>query len=119
MLTRVESAFRSMKSSLGIRPIFHRKEKRSDAHLFISVLAYHILHAIEWGSRRHGDNRFWSSIRDELSTHQRLTVEFDQHTETRVHHHLRLCTRAEPGHALIYRNLGLESTPMPRKMCAI
>jgi transposase len=120
MLTRVESAFRSMKSSLGLRPIFHHKEDRSDAHLFISVLAYHILHAIEWKSRRHGDNRFWSSIRDELSTHQRLTIEFDQHTETGIqHHHLRLCTRAEPGHDLIYRNLGLKSEPISRRMCTI
>ena len=120
MLTRLESAFRSMKSSLGLRPIFHHKEDRSDAHLFISVLAYHILHAIEWRSRRHGDNRFWSSIRDELSTHQRLTVELEQHNETGVqHHHLRLCTRAEPGHELVYRNLGLKSEPIPRRMCTI
>lgn len=120
MLTRVESAFRSMKSSLGLRPIFHHKEVRSDAHLFISVLAYHILHAVEWESRRHGDNRFWSSLRDELSTHQRLTVEFDQHTASGVqHHHLRLCARAEPGHALIYRNLGLKNVPLHRRICTI
>jgi transposase len=38
MLTRVESAFRSLKSSLGLRPNFHQIEERADAHLFISVL---------------------------------------------------------------------------------
>ena len=44
MLTRVERAFRNLKSDLGLRPIYHQKERRVDAHIFISVLAYHVLH---------------------------------------------------------------------------
>ncbi|MCF6246307.1 MAG: hypothetical protein L3J69_02990 [Desulfobacula sp.] len=48
MLTRIEGAFRSMKSYLGLRPIFHQNEKSANAHLLISVLAYHILHSIEY-----------------------------------------------------------------------
>ena len=50
MLTRVERAFRNLKSDLGLRPIYHQKERRVDAHIFISVLAYHVLHAIEYTS---------------------------------------------------------------------
>jgi len=38
-LTRVEEAFRCMKSELGTRPIFHQIARRTQAHLFISVLA--------------------------------------------------------------------------------
>ena len=60
MLTRVENAFRSMKSSLGLRPNFHQNEQRADAHMFISVLAYHILHAIEYRLGQCGDHRLWS-----------------------------------------------------------
>ncbi|HLE86580.1 MAG TPA: hypothetical protein VI727_02825 [Candidatus Brocadiaceae bacterium] len=44
MLTSVERAFRNLKSDLGLRPIYHQKERRVDAHIFISVLAYHVLH---------------------------------------------------------------------------
>mgnify|MGYP002639716539 FL=1 len=55
MLTRIENAFRSMKSHLGLRPVFHQNENRSDAHIFISVLAYHILHTIEYKLRQHGE----------------------------------------------------------------
>ena len=40
MLTDVESVFCSLKSELGLRPVYHRKQVRSDGHLFISVLAY-------------------------------------------------------------------------------
>ena len=38
-LTDVEAVFRSLKSELGLRPIFHHKQRRADGHLFISVLA--------------------------------------------------------------------------------
>ena len=38
-LTRVEEAFRCMKSELGTRPIFHQIARRTQAHLSISVLA--------------------------------------------------------------------------------
>ena len=47
MLGRIEASFKDMKSHPGMRPIFHRKESRVDAHMFISVLAYHLMHAIE------------------------------------------------------------------------
>jgi hypothetical protein len=40
MLTDLEAVFRSLKSELGLRPVFHHKESRVDGHLFITVLAY-------------------------------------------------------------------------------
>lgn len=39
-LTNIEAAFRSLKSDLGLRPIYHRKESRVDAHIFVAFLAY-------------------------------------------------------------------------------
>lgn len=39
-LTQIEAAFRSLKSELGIRPIYHQKEDRIDAHIFVAFLAY-------------------------------------------------------------------------------
>lgn len=47
LLTRVEAAFRATKSLLGERPIFHHLEKRTQTHIFLRVLAYHLLVAIE------------------------------------------------------------------------
>jgi transposase len=119
MLTRVESAFRSMKSSLGLRPNFHQTTERADAHMFISVLAYHILHTIEYRLRQRDDHRLWSTVRDVLSTHQRLTIEYNVKERNQVQrHHLRLCGNAEPEHKQIYENLGLKEVPLPRKRYA-
>lgn len=59
MLLDLEDAFRSMKSELGMRPIHHQTEFRCDGHLFITVLAYHILHTIRLKLRAHGITRTW------------------------------------------------------------
>src|SRR5207248_6384038 len=39
-LTQIELVFRTVKSELGIRPIYHQKEDRADAHIFVAFLAY-------------------------------------------------------------------------------
>ena len=39
-LSEVEAAFRDIKGDLSIRPIFHQREQRIEAHIFLSFLAY-------------------------------------------------------------------------------
>ena len=39
-LVAVEEAFKNLKGDLAIRPIFHQREKRIEAHIFIAFLAY-------------------------------------------------------------------------------
>jgi transposase len=39
-LVEVEAAFKNLTSELSIRPIFHRREDRIEAHIFVSFLAY-------------------------------------------------------------------------------
>ena len=46
MLTDLEAVFRSLKSELGLRPIYHHKPERTDGHLFITVLAYQLVQFI-------------------------------------------------------------------------
>jgi transposase len=120
MLSQVERAFRSLKSSLGLRPNFHQTEQRADAHLFISVLAYHILHIIEYRLRQQGDHRCWQTICRNLSTHQRLTIEFNVREQQETQHsHLRICSRPEPDHQLIYHRLGLSGNPLGRQIYVV
>lgn len=116
MLTRIERAFRCLKTSLGLRPVFHQLEPRSDSHMFISVLAYHILHTIESRLRMHGDHRSWDTIRGILSTHQRLTIEYNyKEGEVMRHGHMRLCSLPETEHKIIYHRLGLSDLPLGRR----
>jgi len=110
-LTRIEGAFRAMKSELGFRPVFHQNAERTKGHLFISVLAYHLLNAIETDMGDAGDNRQWATLRDELSTHQRSTVVITEKNGSV--HHIRLSGTPESEHKKIYDILGVKD-PLKR-----
>ena len=105
MLTDIEEAFRSMKSELGLRPIYHKKERRADGHLFITVLAYHVLHAIRFKLRKRGMTQSWSTIRKGLSTHMRITTTMKRDDGKMIH--IRKSSRPEPFHIQIYDALNL------------
>ena len=117
MLTDVESVFRSLKSELGLRPVYHWKQVRSDGHLFISVLAYQLVQVIRSRLRAHGETASWRTLRDILSGQIRVTACF-RRADGRVIH-IRKATRAEPRQRKIYRALGLEPEPgKTRRMVA-
>lgn len=110
-LTRVEAAFRSLKTDLGTRPVYHQLAGRTEAHIFISVLAYHLLIAIEYQLSKKGDHRSWKSICQILETHRRDTIVFTD--DENVIHHIRQSGQAEPSHAEIYRHLDVKD-PLKR-----
>jgi transposase len=105
-LTKVEDSFRSLKTDLGIRPVYHQLEKRTKGHLFISVLAYYLLSAIEATLERNGNHSRFSSIKETLSTHQRATVRVT--TEDDVVYSIRSSGTPEPKHKEIYQTLGVK-----------
>jgi transposase len=74
LLTRVEDAFRDLKSPLMERPIFHHLKDRTQTHIFLCVLAYHLLAAIEHRFLQAGVHTSWWTIRQQLSTHQVSTI---------------------------------------------
>ncbi len=73
-LTEVESAFRSIKTELGTRPIYHQLDSRIESHLFISVLAYTILKSITYKLNQKNYRKSWKEIREVLRTHMRSTI---------------------------------------------
>ena len=120
LLTRVEAGFRSIKSDTGLRPIYHQLESRSNAHMFISVLAYHLLNAIEYQLRNAGDTRTWSTIRDVLSSHTAISINIETLEDSKVVPvNIRMCTIAESAHVEIYNALNLSTVPFKRKVTKI
>lgn len=87
-LIQIEKAFSYVKSNIGLRLICHQKEQRADGHIFVSVLAYHLLHAIEYGLRLKQDTRNWHTIniKQILQTHQAVTIVLPDADGTKVHH---------------------------------
>ena len=102
-LTRVESSFRSMKTDLGTRPIYHQLATRTSGHLFISVLAYHLLISMEHRLRRKGVSMSWKRAREILSSHQRQTVVMTNKESEIIH--IRVTGTPETAHKDIYQAL--------------
>ena len=109
MLTDLEAVFRSLKGELGLRPIFHSKEERSDGHLFISVLAYQFVQAIRQRLGAHGIHECWSGLREVLAAQRRVTASFVQRDGRTLH--VRKSTRPEPDLLRIYDALGVAHQP--------
>jgi len=109
MLTDIEDAFRCMKSELGLRPIYHHKETRCDGHIFITLLAYHIMHMIRFKLRQKGVNLSWTTIRKKLSSHVRVTTTMKRKDGKIIH--IRKSLKAEPSHQTIYDALNLTYQP--------
>lgn len=109
VLTDIEEAFRSLKSELGMRPIYHQLEHRIDGHIFISILAYHVLHTIRYQLKKHEINNSWDGIRKIMSMQTRTTTSMDLKDGGVVR--LRKTSRATAEQAEIYRKLEIDANP--------
>ncbi|MGA2958498.1 MAG: DNA polymerase III subunit delta, partial [Thermodesulfobacteriota bacterium] len=66
-LAHIEAAFRHLKQELRLRPLFHQKEHRVEAHILLSYLAYVLLWVIEHTHRSHGGSLSGRRILEVLS----------------------------------------------------
>jgi transposase len=109
MLTDLESVFRSLKSELGLRPVYHLKAERADGHLFISVLAYQCVQLIRRQLKEKGMDQRWAGLRETLSVQRRVTACFAQKDGRKLS--VRKATQPEPKLKAIYDALGLQPLP--------
>jgi len=73
-LTRAEGAFRAIKTPLAERPIFHQLEHRVETHIFLCVLAYHLMVAIETTLLDRGIHTSWATVREQVASHSVATL---------------------------------------------
>jgi transposase len=109
LLTDLEAVFRSLKSELGLRPVFHHTEGRVDGHLFITVLAYQFVQIIRRRLQEKGIADSWNSLRRTARVQRRVSATFRRADERTLH--VRKATQPEAELRAIYDALGLNHTP--------
>ena len=109
MLTNLEAVFRSLKTDLGLRPVFHQNERRVDAHLFLSILAYILVHTIRMQLKVNGMTESWDRLRNILAGQVRITATVQRKDGQTVH--VRKATRPESALQAIYSALKLSANP--------
>jgi hypothetical protein len=74
LLTQIEAVFRSLKSQLGIRPIYHQLEHRADAHILVAFLAYCLQVTLKHRLLVHAPGLTPAAVLENLSTIQMIDV---------------------------------------------
>src|SRR6202166_1739981 len=113
-LTQIESVFRSLKSELGIRPIYHQLEHRADAHIFIAFLAYCLQVTLKNRLLIHAPGLTPTAVLEKLAEIQMIDVWIPTVDQRWLI--LRRYTQPSPDNKLLIEKLRLElpSQPPPR-----
>ena len=102
----MEATFRSLRSELGLRPIYHRTRKRVQGHLLISVLAYQAVHTLRLMLRAQGETMSWQKIRYTLASIHRITTVMDESSGRRLE--VRQNTQPSAEQRRLLRKMGTE-----------
>lgn len=110
-LVAVEEAFKNLKGDLAVRPIFHQKEKRVEAHIFVSFLAYCLHVTLGQRLRTLAPGLTPRSVLEKFAAVQMIDVHLPttdgrEITLTRI-------TQPEPELRLLLDKLRLELPPQP------
>lgn len=96
-----------MKSSLGLRPVYHQKENRVDGYLWITIMAYHLIQHCLYQLNKQGVAYQWKTVRKIMMSRIRVTMQAKTENDKTLYH--RSSTRAEGEQKEIYRALGISS----------
>jgi hypothetical protein len=75
ILKEVESSFRSMKTDLNLRPVFHKKDMPCLAYLHLGILAYWVVATIRYQLKQKGYTKGWTQIVDIMDTQHSVATE--------------------------------------------
>lgn len=116
LIREIECTNRQLKTDLNLRPIYHQKDGRSDAHLFFSLLAYWIVNTIRHQLKQQGESCYWTEIVRRMSTQKLITTTAVNALGERVE--FRQCSRPSKQASEIYRMLNLKPAPFKKiKIC--
>ena len=118
ILREIESTFRCLKTDLDIRPIHHQKDKNTEAHIFVGIVAYQMVHAIRSAMKQEGINHSWRRIRNIMSSQTIVTTRMKLENKDSIV--LRNVTRPNQEQTKIYRALKFKQTnPKMRKKAVV
>ena len=106
-LTQAESAFRIHKSELSIRPVWHQKKERVQAHIFVCFLAYVLWKTLEQWQQRAGLGNSPRTILNEFARLQSADIVIPLAEDSGREIRLRCVVRPEKSQAELLGRLGL------------
>lgn len=109
LIREIECTNRQLKLDLCLRPIYHKKDGNSDAHIFLGLLAYWIVNTIRHKLKQQGECCYWTEIVRRMSTQKIVTTEATNAAGEMVR--VRLCSEPTKEAKEIYEKLRYEDKP--------
>jgi transposase len=110
-LTQAEAAFRIQKDQLNVRPIWHQREDRVQAHILVCFLAFVLWKSLEMWQQRAGLGNSPRTVLEELARIQSHDVVLPTATHGQIR--LRCVTQPDPAQAALLDRLGIV---LPKRM---
>jgi transposase len=110
-LTQAEAAFRIQKDQLNVRPIWHQREDRVQAHILVCFLAFVLWKSLEMWQSRAGLGNSPRTILEELRRIQSQDVVLPTAAHGQIR--LRCVTQPDPAQAALLNRLGIT---LPKRM---
>ena len=108
-IQNIREIYRQLKTDLNLRPIHHKKDDSSDAHLFLGLLSYWIVNTIRYKLKQTGETCYWTEVVRRLSTQKAVTTEATNALGEKIH--MRLCSEPNKSANDIYERLKYKKMP--------
>jgi transposase len=116
-IREVEATFRCLKSDLSLRPVFHKTDEATMAHLHLGLLAYQLVSTIRFQLKQAGITCEWKEIVRIMNTQKMVTTNLVNTDEESVS--IRKCSLPEPKVRMIYKALEYDEKPFIRKKSVV
>jgi len=117
IIREIESTFRVLKTDLDLRPIYHKTDKASMAHLHLGLLAYWLVSTIRYQLKQKGFRCDWREITRVMATQKCVTTSLNNIQQQVVS--IRKCTEPTAKAKKIYDLMGYKSSPFYRKKSVV
>jgi hypothetical protein len=116
-IREIENAFRTLKTDLDLRPIFHKNDDATMAHLHLGILAYWLVNTVRYQLKNNGINNCWSEIVRIGNTQKVITTSgtntYDKIINTRK------CTLPNDNLKRIYNILQIKHKPFTKRKSVV
>lgn len=117
IIREIEYTFRTLKTDLDLRPIYHKTDAASMAHLHLGLLAYWLVATIRYQLKQKGYNHDWREIVRTMNTQKCVTTSVDNIRDEVIS--IRKCTEPSENVKQIYNLLNYKYVPFVRKKSVV
>jgi len=116
-IRNIESSFRTLKTDLDLRPIFHKSDDATQAHLHLGLLAYWVVNTVRYKLQQNDIKSEWREIVRQMNTQKCVTTMVQNTREQWIS--IRKCSEPEEKVTRIYDALKYKYAPFIRKKSVV